>query len=149
LFLYGLGVGFATAQLTGVILSETPVAQSGQASAMQSTSRQVGAAIGTAILGTTLLLGLGHFVNKDLQEAGVPSAQAEQITQVVASSAGQAIPGLGDPVIVEAASQGFSSATKTVSLVAAIFVTLGLLASFLLPRNAARIRAEGYEPPKG
>ena len=76
-------------------------------------------------------------------------AQAEQITQVVASSAGQAIPGLGDPVIVEAASQGFSSATKTVSLVAAIFVTLGLLASFLLPRNAARIRAEGYEPPKG
>jgi EmrB/QacA subfamily drug resistance transporter len=149
LFVYGLGVGFATAQLTGVILSETPVAQSGQASAMQSTSRQVGAAIGTAILGTTLLLGLGHFVNKDLQEAGVPSAQAEQITQVVASSAGQAIPGLGDPVIVEAASQGFSSATKTVSLVAAIFVTLGLLASFLLPRNAARIRAEGYEPPKG
>lgn len=149
LFLYGLGVGFATAQLTGVILSETPVAQSGQASAMQSTSRQVGAAIGTAILGTTLLLGLGHFVNKDLQEAGVPSAQAEQITQVVASSAGQAIPGLGDPVIVEAASQGFSSATKTVSLVAAIFVTLGLLASFLLPHNAARIRAEGYEPPKG
>ncbi|CAB4901472.1 unannotated protein [freshwater metagenome] len=149
LFLYGLGVGFATAQLTGVILSETPVAQSGQASAMQSTSRQVGAAIGTAILGTTLLLGLGHFVNNDLQDAGVPSAQAEQITQVVASSAGQAIPGLGDPVIVEAASQGFSSATKTVSLVAAIFVSLGLLASFLLPRNAARIRAEGYEPPKG
>jgi EmrB/QacA subfamily drug resistance transporter len=148
LFMYGLGVGFATAQLTGVILSETPVAQSGQASAMQSTSRQVGAAIGTAILGTTLLLGLGHFVNKDLQDAGVPTAQAEQITQVVASSAGQAIPGLGDPVIVEAASQGFSSATKTVSLVAAIFVTLGLLASFLLPRNAARIRAEGYEPPK-
>ena len=149
LFMYGLGVGFATAQLTGVILSETPVAQSGQASAMQSTSRQVGAAIGTAILGTTLLLGLGHFVNNDLQDAGVPSAQADQITQVVASSAGQAIPGLGDPVIVEAASQGFSSATKTVSLVAAIFVTLGLLASFLLPRNAARIRAEGYEPPKG
>ena len=148
LFMYGLGVGFATAQLTGVILSETPVAQSGQASAMQSTSRQVGAAIGTAILGTTLLLGLGHFVNNDLQDAGVPSAQADQITQVVQSSAGQAIPGLGDPVIVEAASQGFSSATKTVSLVAAIFVTLGLLASFLLPRNAARIRAEGYEPPK-
>ncbi|MSY16705.1 MAG: MFS transporter, partial [Actinobacteria bacterium] len=44
LFLYGMGVGFATAQLTGVVLSEVPVADSGQASAVQSTSRQVGAA---------------------------------------------------------------------------------------------------------
>ena len=59
LFLYGMGVGFATAQLTGVILSGVPVTESGQASAVQSTSRQVGAAIGTAIIGTTLILGLG------------------------------------------------------------------------------------------
>ena len=59
LFVYGLGVGFATAQLTGVILSEVPVSESGQASAVQSTSRQMGAAIGTALLGATLIAGLG------------------------------------------------------------------------------------------
>ena len=107
----------------------------------------MGAAIGTAILGTTLLLGLGTFVNKDLTAAGMPAAQADQITSVVQQSAGQAIPGLGDPTIIEAASQGFASATKTVSLVAAIFVFFGLLASFLLPRNAARVESEGYAPP--
>jgi EmrB/QacA subfamily drug resistance transporter len=153
LFLYGCGVGFATAQLTGVILSETPVAQSGQASAMQSTARQVGAAIGTAILGTTLLVGLGQFVERDLTERGVPAAQAAEVTQAVQSSAGQVIPSLASApngeALVEGASQGFASATKAVAAVAAIWVLLGFAASFAIPRNAARVESEGYAPPSG
>ena len=152
LFLYGMGVGFATAQLTGVILSETPVAQSGQASAMQSTARQVGAAIGTAILGTTLLLGLGSQVPAQLESSGVPAATAEQVTQAVQSSAGTVIPSLtGQPdgaTLVAGASEGFADATTWVAWVAAIFVLLGLLATFLLPAGAARVESEGYEPPR-
>ena len=151
LFCYGMGVGFATAQLTGVILSEVPVAQSGQASAMQSTARQVGAAIGTAILGTTLLIGLGINVANQLQDRGVPSAAADQITQVVQSSAGTAIPSLASQpdgqALVEGASQGFADATTWVAWTAAFFVLLGLLTTFLLPRNAARVKAEGYDAP--
>ncbi len=46
LFGYGLGVGMATAQLTSVILAEIPVAESGQASGLQSTFRQLGSALG-------------------------------------------------------------------------------------------------------
>ncbi len=151
LFIYGMGVGFATAQLTGVILSEVPVAESGSASAVQSTSRQVGAAIGTAIIGTTLIIGLGT-TTTELENRGVPTEQAQQIGDAVAGSAGQAIPALaqqpdGD-VLVEAASQGFANAIKTVAWVAGAFVFLGLLASFTLPRNAARVESEGYEPPR-
>lgn len=150
LFLYGMGVGFATAQLTGVILSEVPVAESGQGSAVQSTSRQIGAAIGTAIIGTTLVFGLGS-VDGRLQDAGVPAAQAEQISSVVSSSAGQAIPALAQQpdgaTLVAAASAGFADAIDLVAWVAATFVILGLIASLLLPRNAARIESEGYAPP--
>jgi EmrB/QacA subfamily drug resistance transporter len=151
LFLYGMGVGFATAQLTGVILSEVPVADSGQASAVQSTSRQVGAAIGTAIIGATLIFGLGS-VAGELEDRGVPVAQAEQVSAAVAGSAGQAIPALasqpnGD-VLVEGASAGFTTAIKTVAWVAGFFVFLGLLASLMLHKNTARIESEGYEPPK-
>ena len=51
LFLYGLGVGMATAQLTSVILADIPVNESGQASGLQSTFRQLGSALGVAILG--------------------------------------------------------------------------------------------------
>ncbi len=151
LFLYGLGVGFATAQLTGVILSEVPVAESGQGSAVQSTSRQVGAAIGTAIIGATLIFGLGGIAGQ-LEDRGVPAAEATQVADVVAQSAGQAIPGLaqqpnGD-VLVEAASEGFADAIRLVAWTAGAFVLLGLLASLLLPKNAARVESEGYDPPK-
>jgi MFS family permease len=151
LFVYGLGVGFATAQLTGVILSEVPVAVSGQASAVQSTSRQVGSAIGAAIIGATLILGLGSVAGQ-LEDRGVPTAQAQQISDIVASSAGQAIPALasqpnGD-VLVEGASAGFADAIKLVAWVAGAFVFFGLLTSLLLPKNAARIESEGYTPPK-
>lgn len=151
LFLYGLGVGFATAPLTGVILSEIPVSESGSASAVQSTSRQVGAAIGTAILGTTLLVGLGHYTVSQLTDRGVPDTVAVQVGDAMQASAGQAVPGLaaqpGGQVLVEGASEGFAEATRTVSWIAGLFVLLGLFASFLLPRNAARVLAEGYEPP--
>lgn len=151
LFLYGLGVGFATAQLTGVILSEVPVAESGQGSAVQSTSRQVGAAIGTAIIGATLLFGLNG-VASQLEERGVPAAEAAQVSDAVASSAGQAIPQLaqqpGGETLVEGASAGFADAIRLVAWTAGGFVLLGLLASLLLPRNAARVESEGYEPPR-
>jgi EmrB/QacA subfamily drug resistance transporter len=151
LFLYGMGVGFATAQLTGVILSEVPIADSGQASAVQSTSRQVGAAIGTAIIGATLIFGLGS-VAGELEDRGVPAAQAEQVSAAVAGSAGQAIPALASQpngeVLVEGASAGFTTAIKTVAWVAGFFVFLGLLASLMLNKNTARIESEGYEPPK-
>lgn len=150
LFIYGMGVGFATAQLTGVILSEIPVTESGQASAVQSTSRQVGAAIGTAIIGTTLLIGLGSTAGH-LEDKGIPAAQAQQVSDAVANSAGQAIPALasqpdGD-VLVAGAADGFVTAIKSVALVAGVMVFLGLLLSFILPKNAARVISEGYEPP--
>ncbi len=151
LFLYGMGVGFATAQLTGVILSEVPVAESGQASAVQSTSRQVGAAIGTAIIGATLIFGLNSVAGQ-LEDRGVPTAQAQQVSDAVSTSAGQAIPALaaqpdGD-VLVEGASAGFAEAIKLVAWVAGGFVLFGLLTSLLLPKNAARVESEGYAPPK-
>lgn len=147
LFVYGLGVGFATAQLTGVILAEVPVAESGQASAVQSTSRQVGAAIGTALLGATLVAGLGA-VSSELTDRGVPQAVAEQVGSAVQNSAGTAVTALPSQpdgeVLFEGASQAFATATRNVGFVAAFLITLGLLAAFLLPTDAARTEAAGY-----
>jgi hypothetical protein len=50
--------------------------------------------------------------------------------------------------LVAGAADGFVTAIKSVSIVAGIFVFLGLLLSFLLPKNAARIESEGYKPPR-
>ncbi len=59
LFLYGAGVGLATAQLTSVILADVPVEQSGQASGLQSTFRQLGSSLGVALLGALFFTTLG------------------------------------------------------------------------------------------
>ncbi len=47
----GFGAGFASSQLTSVILSEIPHAKSGVAGGTNSTSRQIGAALGIATIG--------------------------------------------------------------------------------------------------
>ena len=63
LFVYGIGVGFATAQLTSIVLSDIPAERSGLASGANSTVRQVGSALGIAILGTVLFVSLGNGVH--------------------------------------------------------------------------------------
>ena len=56
---YGLGLGLASAQLTSTTLRDVPTAQSGAGSATQSTVRQLGAALGSAVGGTALTVALG------------------------------------------------------------------------------------------
>ncbi len=82
----------ATAQLTSVILAEIPVAESGQASGLQSTFRQLGSALGVALLGTLLLTALGSSTSTRLADAGVPVAQRDQLVR-----RGDELRRLGDP----------------------------------------------------
>jgi EmrB/QacA subfamily drug resistance transporter len=137
LAIYGLGVGFATAQLTNVALAEVPVTESGQASALQSTLRQVGSALGTAVLGVALAVAVTSHVTSSVEAQGVPAAQAEQVAQAVKSSAGTAIPQLsadpGTASLAPALDQSFADAVQVVGWVAAAFVFLGLIASFRIP----------------
>ena len=67
LFIYGAGVGFTTAQLAGVILSEVPIAESGQASAAVDVTTGW-RAIGTALLGAVRSPGSGG--SGDLTDLG-------------------------------------------------------------------------------
>ncbi|MCZ2095401.1 MAG: MFS transporter [Chloroflexota bacterium] len=52
--LYGLGLGLAIAQLTNLVLFDIPAPKAGIASGGNSTIRQVGSALGIAIIGTVL-----------------------------------------------------------------------------------------------
>lgn len=137
LFLYGVGVGMATAQLTSVILAEIPVAKSGQASGLQSTFRQLGSALGVAILGTLLIGSLGRSTTTNLDAAGVPPVASNQVVEVVTGSAGAVIPTLQEnPATAaagDAAAAGMISASKVTTGVAAIIIGIGLAATWALP----------------
>ena len=138
LFVYGLGVGLATAQLTSVILADVDPLRSGQASGIQSTSRQIGSALGIAVLGATLAAGLSSQSETRLVEAGVPADQAAATAKAVEASGGTAIPALSERLpsaAADALHQAAAAATRTTSLVAAAFVLVGLLATFLLPHQ--------------
>jgi MFS family permease len=154
LAIYGLGVGLATAQLTNVALAQVPPDRSGQASGIQSTLRQVGSALGTAILGTALSLAITSHTTSSLEGAGVPTDQASKIADTVQSSAGTALPGLRAAPSTASFSgildRSFAEATRTVGIIAAVFVLAGLVTSLLIPRSTDLAAVgEDHEHPPG
>jgi hypothetical protein len=134
LLVYGFGIGLATAQLTGVALKDVPIEQSGQGSGTQSTSRQVGSALGIAILGTVLFTSVGSSLESRLADSDLPDVVRTQIVDAVVDSAGNAIPGLDDrsAEVAADARAAFSDGTRYSAFAAAGFLTLGLLATLRL-----------------
>jgi len=145
LFVYGIGVGFATAQLTNIVLSEVPAERSGLASGTNSTMRQLGSALGIAVLGTVLFTSLADGTRDGLAASGLPAPAAQALVTAMDASAGQALPGLRvDPrasAAVPAIENAFVDAARAAGFVALVFVVLGLALSLLIP--AARAGTEG------
>ena len=131
LAVYGFGVGLATAQLTGVVLNDVPIEESGRASGTQSTSRQVGSALGIAILGTILFGALGTHLDARLADEGFAESARAEIVDAVVDSAGTAISGFdaAQPAVADAAREAFTDSTRLAALAAAGFLTAGLVAS--------------------
>ena len=77
LFIYGIGIGLATAQLTGVVMQDVPMEQNGQGSGSQSTVRQVGSALGIAVLGSMLFTGVQGNLETRLQDTGLDGPAAD------------------------------------------------------------------------
>jgi EmrB/QacA subfamily drug resistance transporter len=152
LFIYGIGVGLATAQLTGVIMIDVPMDKIGQASGSQSTVRQIGSALGIAILGTTLFTSTQLATSQNIQQLSVfqaaPEEQvkvfADDMANLVVDSAGAVLPtlptylmsinmpeDLATDVQVQAR-EGFTEGVKTTGWIAGAFLLLGLASTFNL-----------------
>ncbi|WP_406280182.1 hypothetical protein OH799_13500 [Nocardia sp. NBC_00881] len=94
LFLYGIGVGLATAQVTNVVLADVPADRAGQGAGIQSTARELGSALGIAAL-TTLLFSV---LDTGLRDRLGGTAEAGRMSESITDSAGSAIPALAaDP----------------------------------------------------
>ena len=150
LTVYGVGVGLATAQLTGVIMVDVPVEKTGQASGSQSTVRQIGSALGIAVLGTVLFTSTQTAIEERVSEVPAIAQMSpmmsenfgKQIAQPVVETSGAIIPVLADELgqvgvpadvakqVVEAAGEGFTDGVKATGWTAAFFLVLGLLSTF-------------------
>ena len=144
LFVYGIGVGLATAQLTGVIMVDVPMEKTGQGSGSQSTVRQIGSALGIAVIVTVLFTGTGSSLETRIDDASLPPALSGTVVSAVVDSAGAAIPGLADVLVAneidpttaqsvqEASGEAFTDGAQTAAFFAAGFLVLGLLSTFRL-----------------
>src|SRR5699024_9631654 len=113
-----------------------------------STSRQVGSALGIAIIGTVLFSGAGTILDSSLADRGLPEAQRTPIVHSVVESSGAAIHQLDSSErtapIAHDARIAFSDATKIAGYSAAGFLAFGFLATLSLggARRDAASRTE-------
>lgn len=149
LVIYGLGLGLASAQLTGTVLQDVPIEASGQGSATQSTVRQVGSAFGTAFAGAALTISLALTVPAALNRAGVTGTAANALAETTRTSAGSTISqlraegpssdlGAKTDVAVQALADGFADGTRAAMLVAAAFLLLGFIGAIRVRVAAKR-----------
>jgi len=150
LAVYGLGLGLASAQLTGTVLRDVPVAVSGEGSATQSTVRQIGSAFGTAFAGAALSVSLALTLPAALEKAGITGSEADSLAEATRQSAGSTITQLreqgtssqlGDKTdsVVDALADGFADGTRWALVIATAFLLLGFL-------GAVRLRKSSEEP---
>ncbi|MBW9211283.1 MFS transporter [Mumia sp. zg.B21] len=137
LFVYGVGVGMATAQLTSAILVDIPVGSSGQASGFLTTVRQLGSALGIAVLGGLLISTLAAQTADELADTDLPASQQDEVVALVRDSAGAVIPTLvEDPATAEAgqaAEASMITASKITIGAAAVILVGGLAATLAMP----------------
>ncbi|MEV6279515.1 DHA2 family efflux MFS transporter permease subunit [Nocardia sp. NPDC051832] len=136
LFVYGVGVGFATAQVTNVVLADLPAASAGQGSGIQSAARELGSALGIALLTSLYFTTLTGNLRDRLEEQGFPDAQ--RFSETVTDSAGSVIPALAaDPrteAAADAARQAMTAGLEVSSYVCAALLVLALAATaFVTP----------------
>ncbi|MFZ1412043.1 MAG: MFS transporter [Micropruina sp.] len=149
LAVYGLGLGLASAQLTSTVLHDIPLAQSGTASATQSTVRQLGSAFGAALAGTALAASFTLTVPAQLARvAGVSADDAATMIEYMSRTGGAVIGMIRErgttgffgplgPSVADALSVSLAQSSALVAGLAAGFIALGV-AGALAVETAAR-----------
>lgn len=94
LLVYGIGLGFASAQLTSIVMEDVPNQNAGQGSSVQSTVRQLGSALGVAIIGTIFASLLSVKVPGTLNHVPMEQPIRSGLEQSVIKSAGSSIRGI-------------------------------------------------------
>ncbi|HEX6869885.1 MAG TPA: MFS transporter, partial [Micromonosporaceae bacterium] len=142
LAIVGFGVGLALAPSMEAVLGELPTDESGSGTALTMTLRQVGGALGVALLGSVL----AHAYQDRLDLTGLPGATAAAVRDSVASAV--ALAGrLQAPALAADAQAAYVAGMDVVLLVCAAIALLGAaIVAVALPARAADPASEsGHE----
>jgi MFS family permease len=83
LAIFGVGAGLLLSQLGNVIMSSVDPAKTNEAGGLQGTAQNLGASLGTALIGSVLIAALvSGFVSRVEQNPAVPAPVAQQVRQL-------------------------------------------------------------------
>lgn len=160
-FIFGLGMGNVIAPGSTVLQNVLPLARAGAGSAVQNTVRQVGGALGVAVIGTVLATQYARRVSESLQALPpqVPEEAKRTATESVVATArllaeaeAQGLPAdIADAVRADAFADFLAAAHVTAALSLAVVVVAALVVAFLLPpiqppQQAPAARPDETEP---
>jgi EmrB/QacA subfamily drug resistance transporter len=132
---FGFGMGLAGTPATTAITGSLPRSKQGVASAVNDTARELGSALGIALLGT--MLNQGYRDGMAEAVANLPPAIAERVLGSIAFTAAPEIAQFGEAGqrLVEQAKEAFVGGVSDAVLVGAVILVVGAIAvAFLAPR---------------
>jgi hypothetical protein len=139
LLLFGLGAGIAMPAATDSVMSAVPVSRSGVGSAVNDTTREVGAALGVAVVGSVAASAYTTAMREQAAVPGLPDALREAVNDNIgaAVAAGGQL-GAEGAALVAAAQDAFVTSMSSALWVAAAVALWGtVIAVVHLPRHAA------------
>jgi EmrB/QacA subfamily drug resistance transporter len=156
-FVFGFGMGNVIAPASTVMQNVLPPARAGAGSAVQNTVRQVGGALGVAIMGTLLATQYASRVTDELGErlGGFPPAAAEAARDSIGATYGVvegavssgALPVAMAHDVLLRANDAFMGAVQVTSWLSA--VTTGVAAAIVLLQLPARVALPAAAVPAG
>jgi len=131
--LQGAGMGVAFAPATGAIMSAVPLDKAGVGSAVNDTTRELGAALGIAVLGT--IIGSAYRSSIDLSGTELSPEAREVARESIGGAVGVArdLPGPEGAALLGQAQEAFVDAfrvTNTLSIALALAAAAGVLLAF-------------------
>jgi Na+/melibiose symporter-like transporter len=93
LTVFGVGAGLLISQLGNVIMSSVEPSQTNEAGGLQGTAQNLGASLGTALIGAVLLTGLATgFTSRITDNPALPKRVEQQLTAAASSSGLTVVP---------------------------------------------------------
>jgi EmrB/QacA subfamily drug resistance transporter len=152
LVLIGFGMGFAMAPATDSIMGSLPPARAGVGSAVNDTTREIGGALGIAILGSITTASYAAAITGNsnfalLQKASPEAAKAVKDSVGGAAAVAEHAPAQFAAAITKVANQAFVDALDKTVLVGAGVAVLGAIVALIwLPARApSAVAVEGMD----
>jgi len=140
--LLGAGIGLVLTASSDAIVGNAPEEDAGVAGGLQSTSVQLGAVLGTTILGSVLSSKVGSALFEKLTDAGTPAPIAEKLSpakELVAKGMTPSIPGAPPELsaaITGGSHEAFMAGLQTAMWVGAAAAAVGAVLALFVQRGA-------------